>query len=347
VIPVVRVNVRRAVGDARLVFVATLFPVLFILVTGLLAGSPREPVGLVHPPARLLQLVDRTDGLKVHLEASRATLDDDILRGRVVAGLVTLPALPGHLHVELVTEGANTSAVQARTDVVALLDLMTAEGDRATVTDLTLGLTNIPPPISPFAYVAPADLVLFLGITVLLLSSGLVESRRIGMLRRLAAAPIRSRSVIGAQTASCLVVAAGQSAGLLLVGRVLFGVHWGNPAAVFVVLFLLSLSYAGASSILGARARSEEQAVSAAVVLGIVCGMLGGCMYPLDVVGSVVRTIGHIVPQAWAMDAFVKLIYDNVSFAAVLPEIGALAVFAAVLTFASVRMYARTMYSPG
>ena len=75
--------------------------------------------------------------------------------------------------------------------------------------------------------------------------------------------------------------------------------------------------------------------------------MLGGCLYPLDVVGSVVRTIGHIVPQAWAMDAFVKLIYDNVGFAAVLPEIGALAVFAAVLTFASVRIYARTMYSPG
>ena len=77
---------------------------------------------------------------------------------------------------------------------------------------------------------------------------------------------------------------------------------------------MLSLSYAGASGILGARARSEEQAISAAVVLGIVCGMLGGCMYPLDVVGSVVRDVGHIVPQAWAMDAFVKLIYDNVGF---------------------------------
>ncbi len=346
-IPVVRVNVRRAVGDARLVFVATAFPVLFILVTGLLAGSPREPVGLVHPPARLLQLVSRTDGLKAHVEASRATLDDDILRGRVVAGLVTLPAAPGHLHVELITEGANTSAVQARTDVVALLDLMTAEGARARVTDVTLAHTDIPPPISPFAYVAPADLVLFLGITVLLLSSGLVESRRIGMLRRLAAAPILGRSVMAAQTVSCLVVAAGQSVGLLLVGLLIFGVHWGNPAAVFLVLLFLSLSYAGASGILGSWARSEEQTVSLAVVLGIVCGMLGGCLYPLDVVGSVVRTVGHIVPQAWAMDAFVKLIYNNASFAAVLPEVGALAVFAAVLTFASVRIYARTMYSPG
>ena len=75
--------------------------------------------------------------------------------------------------------------------------------------------------------------------------------------------------------------------------------------------------------------------------------MLGGCLYPLDVVGPVVRTVGHLVPQAWAMDAFVKLIYDNVGFAAVLPEIGALSVFAAVLTLASVRIYARTMYSPG
>ena len=54
VIPIVRVNLRRAIGDRRYLFVATVFPVLFILVTGLLAGSPKEPVGLVHPSARLL-----------------------------------------------------------------------------------------------------------------------------------------------------------------------------------------------------------------------------------------------------------------------------------------------------
>jgi ABC-2 type transport system permease protein len=70
-------------------------------------------------------------------------------------------------------------------------------------------------------------------------------------------------------------------------------------------------------------------------------------MYPLDVVGSAVRTVGHVVPQAWAMDAFVKLIYDHVGFRAVLPQIGALAVFAVVLVALSARVYARTVYSPG
>ena len=57
VIPIIRVNLRRAVGDRRYLFVATVFPVLFILVTGLLAGSPKEPIGLVHPSPRLVHLV--------------------------------------------------------------------------------------------------------------------------------------------------------------------------------------------------------------------------------------------------------------------------------------------------
>jgi ABC-2 type transport system permease protein len=347
VIPIVRVNLRRAVGDRRLLFVATLFPILFILVTGLLAGSPKEPIGLVHPSPRLVHLVAHTGDLKVRIEPNRAQLGDDILRGRVVAGLVALPAPPGTQRVDFVSESASTSAIQARTDVVALLDLIAAEGMHTTVTDVTLAHTDVPAALSPFSYVAPADLVLFLGITVLLLSSGVVESRRLGLMNRLAAAPVRRRSVVAALIATSHCVAAVQCVGLLIVGRLLFGVHWGDPLGVFLVLAMLSLAYAGAAALVSMRSRTEEQAISLAVVLGIVCGMLGGCMYPLDVVGPVVRGVGHAVPQAWAMDAFVKLVYDHDGLGAVLPEIGVLALFAAVLCALALRAYARTVYSPG
>ncbi len=80
-IAILRVNLRRAGGDRRFVFVATVFPVLFIFVTGLLAGSPKEPVGLLHPSARLLQLVHHTADLKVRVEPNRAQLSDDIPAG--------------------------------------------------------------------------------------------------------------------------------------------------------------------------------------------------------------------------------------------------------------------------
>jgi ABC-2 type transport system permease protein len=230
---------------------------------------------------------------------------------------------------------------------VALLDLIAAEGTHTTVTDVTLAHTDVPAALSPFSYVAPADLVLFLGITVLLLASGVVESRRLGLMNRLAAAPVRRRSVVAALVATSLCVATVQCIGLLIVGRLLFGVHWGDPLGVFLVLAMLSLAYAGAAALVSMRSRTEEQAISLAVVLGIVCGMLGGCMYPLDVVGPVVRGVGHAVPQAWAMDAFIKLIYDHAGLTAVLPEIGVLALFAAVLCALALRAYARTVYSPG
>ena len=346
-IAILRVNLRRAGGDRRFVFVATVFPVLFILVTGLLAGSPKEPVGLLHPSARLLQLVDHTGDLRVRVEPSRAQLSDDILRGRVVAGLVLLASPAGSQRAEFVSQSASTGAVQARTDVVALLDLMAAEGSRTAVTDVTLAHTDVPAALSPFSYVAPADLVLFLGITVLLLSSGVVETRRLGLMARIAAAPLRRRAVVAALIATSLCVAAAQCAGLLLVGVLIFGVHWGNPAGVVLVLAVLSLAYSGAAALISLQSRTEEQAISVAVVLGIVCGLLGGCMYPLDVVGPAVRAVGHVVPQAWAMDAFVKLIYNHAGLSAVLPEVGALEVFAVVLGALALRAYARTVYSPG
>ncbi len=127
-IAILRVNIRRIIGDRRLLALATVFPLLFILVTGLLAGSPKEPVGLVNPSPRLLELVQHTAGVKVRIEPNRAALSDDILRGRVVAGLVGLPARPSAIRVDFVSQSATTDAVQARTDVVALLDLIAAEG---------------------------------------------------------------------------------------------------------------------------------------------------------------------------------------------------------------------------
>jgi ABC-2 type transport system permease protein len=186
-----------------------------------------------------------------------------------------------------------------------------------------------------------------MGITLLVLSAGQVESRHLGILRRLAAAPVRQRSIVAAQIIGKLFVAAGQAIGLLLLGQVLFGVHWGNPFAIVLVLGFLALGLSGLSVLIGIWSRTQEQAIAIAVVIGIAFGLLGGCMYPLDVVGTSVRTVGHAVPQAWAMDAFVALIYHQASLTAVLPDIGALAIFGVVLSGLALRVYARTMYSPG
>ena len=45
------------------------------------------------------------------------------------------------------------------------------------------------------------------------------------------------------------------------------------------------------------------------------------------------------------MDAFIKLISDHATFAGTLPEIGALAVFAVVLSAVAVWYYSRKVFS--
>jgi ABC-2 type transport system permease protein len=346
---IIWVNLKRAMGDRRLLIIGTLVPVVIILITGLLEGNPKEPIGLLHPSARLLHLAESTNGVRVRVEANRTDLTDDILRGRVVAGIVQLPSTAtsstSDVKADFLVESATTDAVQARTDVVALMDLIAAEGNNPKFTDKTLKVTPTEAPLSPFAYVAPANLVLFMGIAVLVLSAGMVETRRLGVAQRLSASPVSKRAVVFGQMASMMVTAIAMALGLLFVGIILFNVHWGNPLSVLLVVVLLGISIAALSVIIGTWARSQEQAIATAVIVAIIAGMLGGCVYQLSTVSTTVREVGHIAPQAWAMDTFVKLIYDHASFTDTLPAIGALAAFAVGLSALAVVYYSRKVFS--
>jgi ABC-2 type transport system permease protein len=69
--------------------------------------------------------------------------------------------------------------------------------------------------------------------------------------------------------------------------------------------------------------------------------MLGGCMWPLEIVPPVMRTVGHAVPHAWAMDAWTALALDGEGVGAVTTELLVLAAFALVLgTIAVLRLRA-------
>ena len=77
--------------------------------------------------------------------------------------------------------------------------------------------------------------------------------------------------------------------------------------------------------------RNAEQATSIGPPAGIALGMLGGCMWPLAIVPAPMRAVGHLFPQAWAMDAFIALIARDAGLAGIARQLAVLAAFAAVL----------------
>jgi len=94
---------------------------------------------------------------------------------------------------------------------------------------------------------------------------------------------------------------------IVLVGAIVFGVDWGNPLAATVLVLLWALVATGAGMLAGTLFRTPEQSLSVAPVAGILLGMLGGCMWPLEIVGTTMRQLGHIATHAWAVDAWTEV----------------------------------------
>lgn len=194
-----------------------------------------------------------------------------------------------------------------------------------------------------FSYTAPANLVLFVFITSLAGGSALVEARQLGITRRSLAAPVRSSSILLGAGTSRFIMALIQAALILVIGALLFKVSWGQPAAVIALVVVYALVGTGAGLLVGSVARNPEQTMAVGIPVAIALGMLGGCMWPLDVVPAPLRAIGHLTPQAWAMDGFVGLIYDGKGLLGIVPELAVLALYAVVLLTIATVLLRRTL----
>jgi ABC-2 type transport system permease protein len=166
-----------------------------------------------------------------------------------------------------------------------------------------------------------------------------VNTRKLGVTERMFSTPTSSATIVLGELLGRLGVAASQAVALLALGGFVFGVNWGDPVAVFALVGLIVLVSSGAGLLVGTMASSEEQAISTAIPLGVALGMLGGCMWPLSIVGPVMRGIGHLSPHAWAMDAFQRLVLARDGIGRIVRPLVVLAGFAvALLGIATRRM---------
>jgi ABC-2 type transport system permease protein len=180
-------------------------------------------------------------------------------------------------------------------------------------------------------YQAPSVLILMVFITSMAGAAAVIESRRLGVTRRMLGTPTSSRTVLGGLALSRFALAAFQAVFILFVGTFFFRVKWGQPLGAALVILLFVGVATSVAMLIGASLRTPEQAASIGPPVGIAMGMLGGCMWPLEIVPKPMQTLGHLFPHAWAMDAWIKLIGRGSSVGDILPQLGVLAAFVAAL----------------
>ncbi|TCN42227.1 hypothetical protein EV644_104609 [Kribbella orskensis] len=92
----------------------------------------------------------------------------------------------------------------------------------------------------------------------------------------------------------------------------------------------------------GSLFRTPEQASSIGPVIGIGFAMLGGCLWPLEIVPAGVRALGHVTPHAWAVDAWITVLSKDGTVGDIAAPLCVLVLFAAgLLVAASARLHRR------
>jgi ABC-2 type transport system permease protein len=157
-------------------------------------------------------------------------------------------------------------------------------------------------------YQAPSNLILFVFITSLAASGTIIQSRQLKVTHRMLGTPTTARTILAGEALSRFVIAVFQALFIFIVGTLLFGVEWGQPLGAAAVILLFVLVGTSFGMLFGTIFSTPEQSGAVGAPMGIAAGMLGGCMWPLEIVPKPMQAIGHIFPHAWAMDAWIELI---------------------------------------
>jgi linearmycin/streptolysin S transport system permease protein len=361
-------ELRRLVRWRANLFFLFILPMLIILLLGAAFGGASARIGVVGGDSRagrdLVRTMDAQKNVAVSSYEDAAKLEDAVARGRIDAGIL-LPAdadgalrAGGNVRIRYVGR-PDSSATDLRATVegavlgqenivLGAAQLLRARGlgfDRALarakssaasvprVTSSVVKPSGDPYPeqTGQFEEGASTQLFLFIFLTSLNGAVWLVETRRLGIARRMLATPTALGTILAGTLLGRLAIALLQALIIVAGSTLFFGVGWGDPLGAAAVILAFCLVGTGAGMLLGSLASTEQQAGPAAFILGLGLAALGGSMVPLEVFPPVARTIADFTPHAWANEAFSKLQEGDGGIGDVLPQLGVLLLFASVM----------------
>jgi ABC-2 type transport system permease protein len=368
---IARANIVRMLRDRSGLFFIFALPVVIIVVFGLaFGGGGRSSIGIVDADGSALSqaLVADIEANRGELEvrrlASTAEMVDAVQRNTLQLG-VTIPAGydaairgGGQGRVETVgREEAITAAVRPIVNAAigreaaiftaaryaaaqrgitfdeALADarrLQPEIGGVSVVTEAT-GEQLIEAGMNGYVMGAQSQLVLFMFLTSMTAATQLIVSRQLGVSRRMFSTPTGAGTIILGETLGRFAVAMIQGLFIFVGTALVFGVEWGDPLAASAVIVAFGLVGTGVAMLVGSVATNPEQASSVGVGAAMLLGAFGGAMVPPEVFPDVMRTVSHITPHAWAIDALRDVALRDRDIVGIAPQLAILVGFGALL----------------
>jgi ABC-2 type transport system permease protein len=121
------------------------------------------------------------------------------------------------------------------------------------------------------------------------------------VLPRLLAGPVTRGQYVLSKMLRCFLLSTLAVVLLLGSSSVLFGIQWGHPLKVAVVVAAWAASMTGLMAVLYSVTRTREQAGVFSPVVLVVFAMLGGSMFPYENLPDFLQALGQFTPNRWAV----------------------------------------------
>ncbi|QTD40208.1 ABC transporter permease [Sporosarcina sp. Te-1] len=150
--------------------------------------------------------------------------------------------------------------------------------------------------------------IMFVMIVMLFTTGALIEARNMGIWSRLLTTPATRIQLTLGYVLSFFIIGFVQFSLLILLTSLLFGVQWGDPIGLLVLVTALLLCVVGLGIAIATTVKTSEQQSAVGMLLIISTSMLGGVYWPLDIVPEFMQKIANFVPQSWAIEGFKSLV---------------------------------------
>jgi ABC-2 type transport system permease protein len=348
-------SLKEFMRDRLALFWTLAFPILFILLFGLIfsgSGSPSYTVGLVNQDTGALgQAIAQGFGHVKPFTIKTGTLSNelDTLKKGQLDMVVMIPAgLSQHAQsnhttgIRVYYDPSNQANAQVELGIVQ--QVLTGFNQR--ITHVTPPLTLAPQPIQT----KPLTTVDFLVPGILAMSlmqlglfgttQQLVSLREQQVLRRLGATPLPRWKLLVSQVLLRLTIALAQTALIVGIGVAAFHVQvQGNPLALLGLVLLGAVMFISLGYFIAAVSPTTESANGIVSAVNFPMLFLSGIFFPLALFPAFLTPIVRIIPLTYLADAIRQVMVSSVPDFPMTVDLAVLAAWIVACTLLSVRLF--------
>lgn len=160
---------------------------------------------------------------------------------------------------------------------------------------------------NPLAILAPSMAIFFLMYTVTYGGTRLLNERREWTLQRLLTTPTGTASVLGGKVFGIFLIGFAQLIILIFGTNLLFGLSWGDPVLLILIIAATVFGATGWGLLLAALAQTPFQVSSVGTAMMLLFGILGGSFISAADFPETIQSLRLLTPNAWALDALAEL----------------------------------------